>query len=171
MAIRGKQVQEWLKPAAIILGGYLLWRYAAKPVLETLGLKESSEDKTRQKVETAPANKDYWRPSWFRLPPSQLPVPGATGLVLLNGTLVKNYTTMLLTAMAGAGTNEERIYGIFRALKYKSQVSFLAYTYYERFKSDLYQDLRYELTDSEMNTGLQITEKLPWGIVTKNGTK
>jgi len=171
MAFTGKDAKEWLIPAAVIAAGYAFWKFAAAPLLEGTGLKDSKEDVTRQKVETQQGNKDYWRGSWFRLPPSQLPIKDVKGLVLLNGANTANYIGQLYSAMYGPGTNEEKVYGVFRQLKYKSQVSWLVYSYYQKYKLDLYQQLRSELSDSEMNTVLQITEKLPWGIVTSSGVK
>jgi len=171
MAFTGKKAQEWIKPAVVIGGVFLLWRYGAKPVLESLGLKDSAEDQLRQKVENSAGNKDYWRPNWFSLPANQFPVYGATGVVLLKEAVAKEYALQLRFATYGPGTDEEKIYGVFRNLKYKSQVSFLAYWFYQQYKTDLYQVLRDDLNDSELATVLQITQKLPWGIITSTGIK
>lgn len=171
MAFTGEKATKWIKPAAVIAAGFVVWKYVLSPLLEGTGLKDSKEDVARQKVEALPGNKDYWRGSWFRLPPSQLPIKDVKGLVLLNSTYTLSYIRQLYAAMAGTGTNEEKLYGVFRQLKYKSQVSWLVYSYYQKYKLDLYQQMRSELSDSEMNTVLQITEKLPWGIVTSSGVK
>lgn len=171
MAFTGKDAKEWLIPAAVIAAGYAFWKFAAAPLLENTGLKDSKEDVTRQKVETQTGNKDYWRGSWWRLPPSQLPVKGVKSLIVLKPSIGASYIQNLYSAMYGPGTNEEKIYGIFRQLKYKAQVSHLVSMYFDKYKIDLYQQLRSELSDAEMNIVLQITEKLPWGLLTDSGIK
>lgn len=171
--LSGKQASEWVKPALYIGGAWLGWKYALSPLLETLGLKDSKAEvdaeKLRQEVENASGSKDYWNPNWWNLPVDQFPIKGVKSVQLLTQAAAKDSVNKLWDATGFFNDDEEAIYAVFRSLKYKSQVSFLAYWFNALKGKDLYQWLRDYLNDKELNVVLQITQKMPWGLVTTIG--
>jgi hypothetical protein len=171
--LSGKQASEWVKPVLYIGGAWLGWKYAVSPLLETLGLKDSKgeleADKLRADVENAAGNKDYWSPNWWNQPASSFPIKNVQSVSLLTQATAKSDVEKLWDATGVFNDDEEAIYGVFRSLKYKSQVSYLAYWFNAIKGKDLYQFIRSYLNDSELNVVLQITQKMPWGLVTNVG--
>jgi len=174
MAITGKQANEWVKPIAIGLGIYALWKYGISPTLETLQLKDTKEEqaseKAQQQAEQAPVNKDYWSPNFYKQSYKTWPVPGKA-MTLLTLASGQSYAIAIWDAFGVFNDNENNVYAIFRAIKYKSQISFVADLFYKKYQRDLYQFLKDKLSSAELGTVLTITNKKPWGILTNTGIK
>ena len=61
--------------------------------------------------------------------------------------------------------NEEQIFGVFRAVRFKTQISFMVERFRLLYKLDLYTWLRDSvLSEKELSTVLNITSKLPTGF-------
>jgi len=58
---------------------------------------------------------------------------------------------------------ESKIYAAFKILKYKTQVSYLCYKYYERYNKDLLTDLKQNFNAKEMLPIYQHIDNLPLG--------
>ena len=56
--------------------------------------------------------------------------------------------------------NEEAVYGVFRQLTYKTQLSWLSYIFYKQYGEDLLQYLKSFMNSDELATVKQITSKL-----------
>jgi hypothetical protein len=56
--------------------------------------------------------------------------------------------------------NEEAVYGVFRQLTYRTQVSWLSYIFYKTYGEDLLQHLKSFMNSDELATLKQITDKL-----------
>ena len=56
--------------------------------------------------------------------------------------------------------NEEAVYGVFRQLNYKTQVSWLSYIFYKQYGEDMLQYLKSFMNNDELATLKQITDKL-----------
>lgn len=145
------------------------------PTLESLNLKDTKEETQQQKtidqVENAAGNKDYWSPNFWKLPSGQFPINNVNSVHLLKSADLDKYGKTLWYATGNINDDEEAIYGVFRQIQYKSQISFLAYYFFNKYRKDLYQYLKSYLNNSELNTLLTITNKKPWGLITKTGVK
>lgn len=109
--------------------------------------------------------------------------PGSVGLVEsdafninywqnLSKTLKKSYLMLKLAAADGYakdidsswsifGDDEDKIYGVFRALKDHVQVSQVSDRYYKEKKINLIDDMRSRLAKDEVGEVLKIVNKLP----------
>ena len=157
------KVTKYIKPVLIGLATYVGWKYLLTPLLETFGLKDSKSDRELEKlkgqVESRPALSDYWKPTFFQSAPV-----GYTALILTQA-YAESLARRLYTATGIFNDEETKIYAVFRELKYRTQVSYLAYTVNRLYQKDLYSWLDKDvLNDNEFPIVLQITEKLPNGF-------
>ncbi len=164
--VTAEKASRWIRPVAIGLGIYLAWKHIASPLLESLELKDSAADKTREKTENLDYNKDYWNPNFYKTP---FPA-GIKGAVISTRAYMNEAVKKLWDATGVFNDDEQAIYGVFNALKYKTQISFLTDIFFEQKGQNLYQYLRNYLNDSEMDTLLTITNKKPLGFQKTNGT-
>lgn len=130
-----------------------------KPLLEALGLKDTKEEKDaerlKQQTEGAAYEKDYWNPGY---------IAGRQAMLLTDAS-ARALTKQLWDAAGIFNDDEEQIYAVFRSLKYRSQVAFLAFYFAKLYKKDLYTWLRDSvLNKEELATVLSITNKLPSGL-------
>jgi hypothetical protein len=156
------------KNKAVIYGGLILGGYylILKPILEGLNLKDTREEKEaaqlQNKTENLDLSKDYWNPNWFASG------AGKYTVALLPEEIAKAYVKRLKNAEGYVNDDEEAIFAVFRLLKAKSQVSWLAYWFNKQYKKDLYTWLRDAvLNEKELNTVLNIIGKLPTGFTKK----
>lgn len=159
--------RETVKIGLLIAGAYLGYEYVIKPVLEGVGLKDTADErdqeKTQRQTENLAISKDYWNPSFFRKPPS-----GFQSLILTQAW-ADGLAAQIWNSAGWFNDDEEKIFGAFRQLDYRTQVSFLAARFFERYGKDLYTWLRDSvLNQAELNTVLQITNKLPNGFKNNN---
>lgn len=172
--MNGKQAQEWIKPAMYIAAAYLGWRYAIAPLLEGLNLKDTAADreaeKVIQKTESAPPQLDYWSPTFHARRGANIPVKDVVKIMLPSayGPYLR-IADQIWDATGFFNDVESQIYAAFRLLRYKTEVSYVASIFQSKYKRDLYQFLKAYLNKDEMATLLQITDKLPYGWVLKNG--
>lgn len=146
----------------LILGGAVLliaWTVGSS-VLESVGLKDSKDDKAREAEEEAQQTQGFWNPNFV----DSYKVP--TGYQLL----LRKYDFTLARAK-GIGSSfgtfndiETQVYANFRQIPYKSVVSQVAQRYFELYQVDLLEDLRYGLSDSELGVVLDIVKRMPLGI-------
>ena len=160
---KADQITPWIKPVTTIAGIWAGWRFVVKPILEGLGLKDTDAElaskKLQDKVENYAADKNYWSPRFYQNPPS-----GYVSMILTYQ--VSNSLAQSLDDAAGIFNDDEsQIYAVFRSLKYKTQVSYLAYWFNKLYNKDLYQWLKGDvLNNEELQVVLKITEQLPNGF-------
>ena len=162
--------REDVKIGLFIAGAFLGWQYVLKPVLEGVGLKDTADErdqaKTQRETENLVISKDYWNPSFYQKPPN------GYDSIILTQAWVDGLAAKIWNAAGWFNDDEEAIYGAFRQLDYRTHVSFLARRFFDRYGKDLYTWLRDSvLSSSELNTVLQITNKLPNGFKNKNTGK
>lgn len=143
----------------VAFGGYFL---VVKPLLESLNIMDTKEEKDaeklRQSTEQSGYKSDYWNPNYT--------VRKGYKAYLLTESSARALVDKLWNASGAFNDDEEAIYSVFRTLKYKTQVSFLAFWFNKLKKKDLYTWLRDSvLNQNELNTVLTITSKLPEGFV------
>lgn len=129
-----KQEESLYIRIGVLVGAYFL---ILKPILEKLGLQKSAaEEETQKEIITAsttiesPFSPRYWTQA-------KKPINIITVAALNN--LLKN----LYDAQSSfTGDNEAAIYNVFRQLKYKTQVSYLADAFQKKYKFDLLESLK-----------------------------
>lgn len=154
------------RPLLYIGGAFAAYVFVLKPLLETLGLKDTAEEKAadrlKSETENASASQDYWRPGYFQQG------QGKYTVALLTQSRTDALIKKLWDAKGAFNDDEEAIYAVFRELKAKTQVSWLAYNFNRQKSKDLYTWLRDSvLNKEELNTVLTITNKLPTGFTKK----
>lgn len=137
-----------------------------KPLLQSLNLMDTREEKDAAKlqssVENAELSKDYWNPNYLK--------QAGTGynVYLMPEADMRLYSKRIYDAQGTFNDDEEAIYAVFRQMRYKTQVAFLAYWFNKLYKKDLYTFLRDGVFNKdELATLLTIINKLPTGFVKK----
>lgn len=148
------------------VGGLAAYNFILKPILEGLNLKDTAEEKAKEKLQTEtenlPVNSDYWKPSYYKQ------VLGGKRSMIFTQASADNLCKRLMGAQGTFNDNETVIYGVFRQCNYKSQVSFLAERFFILYRKDLYTWLKEDvLNQTELNIVLNITSKLPTGFIVK----
>lgn len=127
----------------LLIGIFYLFRKigsAGSDLLSGLGIT-NTEEENQQLNELKEAN--YWN---FQAFLNDAPA----GALLLTMAFSENLVNQLWDATGFFNDDEEAIYGVFRSLKTKSQVSFLAKRFFDLKGQDLYNYLDNYLNDSEM---------------------
>jgi hypothetical protein len=141
---------------------FLAYDKVIRPYLEALQVLDTKEEKeadeVRKKTENQSIQNDYWNPSYYQNRPVGMAAK------ILTTAYADALAKTIYSATGFFNDNEEKIYGAFRALQYKTQVSFLATRFFALYKKDLYTYLRDKvLNREELDTVLKITNKLPTG--------
>lgn len=152
-----------LDPNLLLIGGLLVAGYfVGSSILEKFGLKESASDReAAKKLKEQESKFNIW-----------------AGLENISKTAGKGAKIQVLTK-AGAefnakqinsafgvfNDNEEKIFAVFRSLRYKSQVASIVSAYRTLYKVDLLTTLRSKLSANELNTIINIIDSKPLGIV------
>lgn len=129
-----KEEQNLYVRIGVLVGAYFL---ILKPILEKLGLSKSAEEQQLFKeVETAgtsiksPFSPRYWQEA---KPPKT---------IITNAVLNKLVNDLYNAQNSFTGDDEAAIYNVFRQLKYKTQVSYLADAFQKKYKFDLLESLK-----------------------------
>ncbi len=149
----------------LLIGGLLIGGYfVIKPILEKLGLKESSAEKqAKEKLKQQEVVYNIWGGV-----DSLIKAAGTKKTVtLLTVAGADYYAKQINNAFGITNDDEEQIYGVFRSMRYKSQVASIVTAYYKLFKKDLLTTLKSKLSKDELNEIINIIETKPLGINNK----
>ena len=128
-----------------------------RPILTKIGALESKEDKAFDKVNDLTDKQPFWSRSYY--------LTINNGAKPLTETQSTDYSKQLWNAMfagawynlgTGAGTDESKIFGVFRNIGSKAGISQISEKYYNTRQSDLLEDLKSELDGEERATIGQI---------------
>lgn len=146
-----KQIGLAVAPKVAVWGVGIIAVYflVAKPILVSIGViktKEQKDDKVASK-ENATSSKSAFNPGYYKT------VPGAT---LITRAKAEEYSKIIWDALGPWWTSgddkEETVYGVFRQLKAKTQVSWLSEVFFKTYNRDLYGYLDQYLDDVELAT-------------------
>lgn len=133
-------------------------------VLETLGLKDSANDKRAENASAQAEKLGYWKDTYISS------INPKTHTFKNIGTQAKA-DTMVKTIYDSIGLiydSPEKIVGVFNQLAYKSQVCILAYNFRLKYKKDLLsflvEKLDTEAQKKSLANILNYTNNLPSGI-------
>lgn len=144
----------------LFIGGYFI----IKPILEKLGLKESKEDK-EIKAKLKEQEKTY--NIWGGIQSLQKAAGSNKKITLLTVAGADFYAKQIKNAFGVLNDNEEQIFGVFRGIRFKSQVASIVSSYAKLYKADLLTTLKSKLSESEFNEVINIIETKPLGITNK----
>jgi hypothetical protein len=141
-----KQVgtQALTKAVGWIAGIGAFYLFIGKPVLESIGVLKSKADKERDDATKTfgTSLQSAFNPNYYKS------VPGA---VLLTRADAERFAVILYKAIGNFTDDENSVYSVFRRLKAKTQVSWIASIFAAKYNADLYNYLRRNLKDSEMD--------------------
>lgn len=149
----------------LLIGGLFVAGYfVIKPILEKLGIKESAEEKeSKQKLK----EQEFKLNIWGGLPTMVKSAGNKKTIKVLTVAGADSYAKQINNAFSVFGDDEEQIFGVFRNLRFKTQVGSLVTAYFKLFKKDLLTELKSKLSESEFATIINIIETKPSGIENK----
>jgi hypothetical protein len=131
----------------------------AEDLLQFLGLSKSKD--SAELDETANDPYSWWSPTFYKS------VPVGQQALILSATTADNYVKKIYDAFGAFNDNEEQAIGVFKLLKTRSQGSFLAAKFQEKYNSDLLTFLRGgswpqdRLSDEDVNAINNFINALP----------
>lgn len=144
----------------LFVGGYFI----IKPILEKLGLKQSSEEKEAgKKLKEQEVKYNIWG----GIASIKKAAGSKKNIVLLTKNGSDYYAKQIKDAFGMFNDNEEQVFNVFRAIRYKSQVASIVTSYSDLYKADLLTTLKSKLSTSEFNEVVNIIETKPLGITNK----
>ena len=141
-------------PLLCIGGGILAYKFVLAPVLETLGLKDSAEEKAYNQSEVSNEgwNETFWKDTYDKKIPA----------IWLSPETALNAAKVFYGAIQGSGTNEDAIYQVLNQLKSRVQLSQIAYLY-NKLPGNyrLVTDIADDMGDSDKKKVITIVNRLP----------
>jgi hypothetical protein len=138
----------YLGAGALLLGYFGFF----KPILNALNITQSAASQEAanniKTAETGASNTNPFNPNYWK----------KNGAKILTQATIDNYCAKIYNAMGNFGDDEEVIYGVFKALSYKTQVSYLAYKFNLKYKVDLFEFLKRGKNNWNYASGLNDTE-------------
>lgn len=125
-----------------------------RKVLQSIGVIQTTQDVQNQQNLQQLESANYWNYNDFL---SRIPA----GTLLLTQSGATAYVNDLWDATGMFNDDEEKIYGVFRAMKTKSQVAALAKRFNQLKAKDLYGYLQDYLNDSELLKVKSIIDQKP----------
>jgi hypothetical protein len=139
-------VQKYIKgneglvlKAALIGAGYL---FVVRPLLKSIGVIETAEDRERKRTEQQNATGNGpFNPNYYKSRPVTELVTKASA---------DAFAKKLHDAIGYIWDDEGEVYGVFRQMKYKATVSWVAERFYATYGEDLYSYLSRNMNSDEM---------------------
>lgn len=132
-----KENSSLLLITAIVSGGYY---FVVKPLLETVGLKDSSEDKRYKKNRTA-YDLTAFNPAFLNKAPK--------GSGIYDSKTGKSLAKRIYDAKGFFNDDESKVYAVFKTFKAKSDVATVAFYFVQQYGKDMHSYMSF-LSQSEM---------------------
>lgn len=145
-------------------GGLVLLYVAGKKILQKLGVVETSADVAASQANAQLDKENYFDPAYYEERKKLY-------TVLSLADAGQSYAKKLYNAKGIFNDNEADVYGVFRALQSKTQVSLIAKAFFGLYGKDLKNYLQPStgfLNESEWNEVVSICSKLKEGIKVNN---
>lgn len=150
--------QDLILKIALGLGGSALAYFGViRPILKRTGIVKSAEE-SRKEREFEKADEEAagagtgspWNPNFYK---------SRRGAVLLPASTAATYAKQIFDAYGWFNDDEDAVYRVFSAMKYKTQLSQLADVFAARYSADLYNYIRDFFNDDEMKIVLNKVAK------------
>lgn len=135
----------------LVIGGFVFVYFAGRKIMQSFGLVS---DPTESRNLTQLEAENYFDPDYYKQFLANSPL-------VLTENDAKKYIDKLYNAYGIFNDDEAVVYGVFEALKTKSQVSWLSGKFFSKYGVSLKEYLRSFLNDSEMAKVASIINKLP----------
>ena len=156
-------------PLLIIVGSILAYKDIIKPIIDKIsdpfGKSEQHKDDVKNIEQLK--NENYFDSSYYQ----DLKSSGYVVRILTPSALDK-YSKLIYEAKGIpylTNDDEEAVYGVFRAITTKTQVSKLSEYFFSKYNKDLKAFLQSFLNQNEFGNVATICNKLPIGITDMNG--
>lgn len=160
--MKSEDTVNYAKAGAIMFGLWGSYKFVIKPILELLQVIDDEEEKKIKDLEEKMANLKLWSSDYYK----NYAIPKGYTLKLVTVKTAKNICKKINDAFGTFNDNEETIYGIFRNdIVSKSVLSWICQIYFETYNEDLYEYLKYKLSDEEFLKVLKIVDDKPVGLV------
>ncbi len=135
-----KNTQDLVIKLGILAGSYFL---VIKPILQKFGVVNTAADDANDKLsdQYATGKGSPFDPNYFKT---------VSKAIILTSASADALAETIYNAFSVWGDSEDTVYGVFRQLKTKTQVSYLSYVFFQKYKYDLYQYLTGRMSDSEL---------------------
>lgn len=130
-----------------------------QPLLIKLGIKNSKEEKDIEDQGNRPNQDNPFSPIFYK----------SRNCTIITRASADKFAKEIYDALGFWGDNEDQVINVFRQLKSKCQVSFLADVFAQNYKKDLYTFLRDGaqssgfwggLSDTDLNTVIKLVNSL-----------
>jgi hypothetical protein len=133
------QIQKIDTNILLIGGLFIAGYFVIKPILEKFGLKDSAEDKAlKEKLKEQEVKLNIWG----GLPTMVKAAGNKKTLKVLTVAGADSYAKQIKNSFGVFNDDEEQIFGVFRNLRFKTQVGSLVTAYFKLFKKDLLTELK-----------------------------
>lgn len=157
--------------ATLVLVGYTLVKNdVLNPLLEFLGLKDTKEEKAASEAEQKLVTEGIWSATLWKSPPQK------HAYKILTAAFADKYAQTIWNAKGGfygfGNDDENAVFGVFEALSYQTQVSFLSWTFYNKYNTSLYNYIEPKdgfLSTDEFNKVVATITRLPFGLIDAKG--
>jgi len=142
-------------------GGLVLLYVAGNKIFQKLGIVKDQEDMAAEAANAQVESENYFDPLYHK---EKLRVYGEIKTLSDKGVY---YAKKLYDAKGVFNDDEDTVYGVFRALNYKTQVSVVADAFFKLYNKDLKNYLQPPngfLSDAEWNEVVKICGKLGTGV-------
>ena len=144
--------------AGLLVGGYFAF---GNDILKALGIKKGEEEKKADENLKVQEKKFNF---WGGIALMKLAVGSKKTITLLTQKDADILAKRIYSAWSAFNDDEDKVFGVFRELRYQSQVSSLVDAYRKIYKADLLTTLKGKLSDSELAEALSIVANKPTGI-------
>ena len=133
-------------PVVVGVGYFALY----KPLMKKLGIMQSLEEKELEKINEDVEKQPFWAPTYYK----------NHGGATINNAESSAFAKTLYDATDGGwtgwGTDEDAIYGVFRVLGSKGNISKVSEAYFIKYNDDLLANLKDELNTEDFGQVSQI---------------
>lgn len=160
--MKSEDTFNYAKTGALVIGVWGGYKFIIKPLLEFLQLKDDPDEEMIADLEAKMEKLHLWSSDYYK----NYQIPKGYILKLVTVRTAQEICEKINDAFGVFNDDEEKIYGVFRNdIASKSILSFVCQIYYETYYKDLYNELKYKLSDTEFLTLLKIVNDKPIGLI------
>ena len=136
--------------AVAVVGG-IVYFGLVNLILNSIGLKDSEEDKEKDKALEKERKEDYWKQTYYE---------NKQNLLTLNATGANEIANGIHAGWGFFNDDESLINSVFGKIKTKADLSYVASRYYALHSSDLFTDIEKKMSSKEILAILKLVNKL-----------
>lgn len=139
------QYLPFILVAGVVFAGYKL--------LQKIGLVKTAADAAAANAASSLQTANYFSTDFYK--------KGGAGTMILTAEASDYLAKAVYDSKGWFNDDEDKLYGVFKSLKTKSQVSFLADVFYQKYRRDMISYISSFLNDSELYKLKNIIDPLP----------